>query len=184
MDKEDIYSIIAYLRSLPAIKNDVPESQADFPVSFILHTIPKKGTPETRPDKSNKIEYGRYMTNASGCRECHTREKQGQIIEEFAFSGGREFKMPDGSLLRSSNITPDPETGLGKWTPELFVKRFKVYKDSTFTLPEVAPGEFNSIMPWTMYAGMETEDLEAIFAYLQTVEAMPNQVVKFTPGGE
>jgi hypothetical protein len=181
---EDVYSIIAYLRTgVPAIKNDVPESEADFPVNFILRTIPKKGTPQEIPDKSDKVAYGKYLTNAGGCRECHTREKQGQIIPELQFSGGREFMLPNGSISRSANITPH-ETGLGKWTPEAFVARFKVYSDSSFVLPDVAPGEFNTIMPWTMYSGMEKEDLEAIFAYLQTVTPMENAVNKWTPAAK
>lgn len=180
MDKEDIYDIIAYLRSIPAIKNDVPETTLDFPVNFIVHTIPKEATPQTRPSKDNKVEYGKYLTNASGCRECHTKEDKGQIILDLAFSGGREFKFPDGSVLRSSNLTPDKETGIGSWTPDLFVQKFKIYRDTTYTLPSVSKGEFNTIMPWTMYAGMEKEDLEAIFAYLQTLTPMQNQVSKFS----
>ncbi len=180
MANEDVYSIIAYLRSLPSIKNDVPESVADFPVNFILHTIPEKGTPENVPDKSDIVEYGRYMTNASGCRECHTQDKQGQIIPELAFGGGRQFSFPDGSVVRSSNISPDKETGIGAWTSDDFVKKFKMYQDSAYEVPSVAPGEFNTIMPWTMYAGMETSDLEAIFAYLQTVTPMKNSVTRFS----
>lgn len=183
MDREDIYDIIAYVRSIPAIKNDVPESVADFPVNFIIHTMPQKGTPETRPSKDNQIEYGRYLTNASGCRECHTRAENGQIVEEFAFSGGREFMFPNGDVCRAANITPDKETGIGNWTKELFVQKFKIYRDSTYRLPSVAKGEFNSIMPWTMYAGMETEDLEAIFAYLKTLTPMKNPVERFSPAG-
>lgn len=181
MADEDIYSIIAYVRSLEPMENVVPESEADFPVNFILHTMPKKGTPQAIPSKSDQLAYGAYMTNASGCRECHTKDKQGQIIEELAFAGGREFKMPDGSIVRSANISPDDETGLGKWTADAFVTRFKIYSDSSFVLPDAAPGEFNSIMPWTMYAGMEREDLEAIFAYLKSVTPMKNAVNKFTP---
>jgi hypothetical protein len=184
MDKEDIYSIISYLRTLKPIKNDVPESAADFPVNFILHTIPQKGTPEPRPSKDNIIEYGRYLTNASGCRECHTRADKGQIIEEFAYSGGREFMFPDGSICRSANISPDKETGIGAWTPEIFVTKFKIYQDSTYELSSVAKGDFNTIMPWTMYAGMEKGDLEAIFAYLQTLTPMKNPVTKFTPAAQ
>ena len=180
MDKEDIYDIIAYLRSIPAIKNDVPETTLDFPVNFIVHTIPKDAEPQARPSKSDKIEYGKYLTNASGCRECHTKDKQGQIIPDLAFSGGREFKFPDGSVVRSANLTPDKETGIGAWTPELFVQKFKIYRDTTYTLPAVSKGEFNTIMPWTMYAGMENEDLEAIFAYLQTLTPMQNPVSKFS----
>jgi hypothetical protein len=184
MDKEDIYSIISYLRSIAPIKNDVPDSDADFPVNFILHTIPQKGVAEARPPKENKVEYGKYLTNASGCRECHTRAEKGQIIEEFAFGGGREFMFPDGSICRSANISPDKETGIGAWTPEIFVTKFKIYQDSTFELPAVTSGEFNTIMPWTMYAGMDKEDLEAIFAYLQTLTPMKNPITKFTPAAQ
>lgn len=181
MADEDIYSIIAYVRSLEPMQNAVPDSEADFPVNFILHTIPKKGTPQEVPAKSDQLAYGAYLTNASGCRECHTKDERGQIIEELAFGGGREFKFPDGSVVRSSNISPDSETGLGNWTADVFVTRFKIYADSAYVLPEAGPGEFNTIMPWTMYAGMEREDLEAIFAYLQTVTPMKNAVNKFTP---
>ena len=183
MDREDIYDIIAYVRSIPGIKHEVPESVADFPVNFIIHTIPQKGIPETRPSKDNKIEYGRYLTNASGCRECHTQADKGQIIPELAFSGGREFMFPNGDICRTANITPDKETGIGSWTSELFVQKFKAYTDSTFVLPKTAPGEFNTIMPWTMYAGMEKEDLEAIFAYLQTLTPMNNKVSTFAAAG-
>jgi mono/diheme cytochrome c family protein len=183
MATEDIYSIIAYLRSIPGIKNEVPESAADFPVSFILHTIPKAGVPQEVPDKTNTVEYGKYLVNAGGCRECHTQEKQGQIIPELAFSGGRKFQFPDGSACSSSNITPDKETGIGAWTSEMFVRKFKMFQDSAYVVPSVGPGEFNTIMPWTMYSGMETSDLEAIFAYLQTVEPMTNSVSKFSPAG-
>jgi mono/diheme cytochrome c family protein len=180
MADEDIYSIIAYVRTLTPMTNVVPDSEADFPVNFILHTIPKKGTPLAVPAKSDQLAYGSYLANAGGCRECHTKDKQGQIIPELAFGGGREFKFPDGSVVRSANISPDKETGIGAWTPEVFVAKFKIYADSSYVAPNVAPGEFNTIMPWTMYAHMEQEDLEAIFAYLQTVTPMKNPVNKFT----
>ncbi|HMJ69291.1 MAG TPA: c-type cytochrome [Cyclobacteriaceae bacterium] len=180
MAEEDIYSIIAYVRSISPIENTVPDSEADFPVNFILHTIPTKGTPQPIPPKSDRVAYGAYLANAGGCVECHTKDKQGQIIRELSFAGGREFKLPDGSVVRSANISPDRETGIGTWTTDLFVTRFKIYADSSYVLPDAAPGEFNTIMPWTMYANMEKDDLEAIFSYLQTVTPMKNSVSKFT----
>ncbi|MGB4974012.1 MAG: c-type cytochrome, partial [Cyclobacteriaceae bacterium] len=180
MDKEDIYSIIAYLRSLPPITSEIPESKADFPVNFILNTMPAPANPQPKPSPNDQLAYGAYLTNASGCMECHTQEDKGQIIPELAFSGGREFGFPDGSVVRSSNITPH-ETGLGTWSEKMFVERFRIYADSSFVLPSVAPGEFNTIMPWTMYGQMERRDLAAIYAYLKTVKPMENRVERFTP---
>jgi hypothetical protein len=46
---------------------------------------------------------------------------------------------------------------------------------------QLSPGEFNSIMPWTMFGKMKPNDLKAIFAYLKTVPPIKNEVVKFTP---
>jgi mono/diheme cytochrome c family protein len=181
MDKEDIYSIIAYIRTLKPIVNDVPQSTHDFPMNFIINTIPQKAEPQTRPDTADVLAYGAYMVNASGCRECHTQVDKGQIIPELALSGGREFKFPDGSVVRSSNLTQDQKTGIGNWTESQFIARFKMYADSAYVLPDVKPGEFNTIMPWTMYSRMKQHDLAAIFTYLKTVAPIENTVVKFSP---
>jgi mono/diheme cytochrome c family protein len=182
MDPEDIYSVIAYIRSLEPVQNEIPESVPDFPFNLIVKTIPQRAEPQKRPDQSDWIAYGAYMTNAAGCIECHTDVKGGQIIKEQAFSGGREFAFPDGSILRTMNITPH-KTGIGTWTEEKFVQTFKQYADSSYVVPDVAPGEYNTIMPWVMYAQMEEDDLRAIFAYLQTVKPIENVVERFTPAG-
>jgi mono/diheme cytochrome c family protein len=180
MDPDDIYSIIAYVRTLQPIQNTVEKSKHDFPFNFIVNTIPQKGTPQKRPDKADQLAYGAYLINATACVECHTQVEKGQIIKELSFSGGREFPFPDGSIVRSSNLTPDPETGIGAWTEELFIQKFKIYTDSSYQSETIKAGEFNSWMPWTMYAGMERDDLAAIFAYLKSLPPRKNAVVKFT----
>jgi hypothetical protein len=182
MDKEDIYSIISYIRTLKPIVNEVPPSSNDFPMNFIVNTIPQTADPHIKPDTADILAYGAYMTNAAGCRECHTQVEKGQIIPSLAFSGGREFQFPDGSVVRSSNITQDEKTGIGKWTKEQFIERFKMYVDSSYTAPDVKPGEFNSIMPWTMYGQMTEQDLAAIYTYLKTIAPIENSVNKFTAG--
>lgn len=181
MDPEDIYDIIAYVRSLPSVESQVPDSKADFPVSLILRTIPQNPEMVKKPSPADQVAYGAYLVNASGCIECHTQvTPEGMIIEELAFAGGRDFPFPDGTLCTSSNITQCPDTGIGNWTEEMFLGRFKQYVDSGYVIPKVAPGEFNTIMPWTMYAGMKEEDLKAIYAYLKTIPPITNEVVKFT----
>lgn len=176
MADEDIHAIIAYVRSLPSIESEIPDSKPDFPFSIILKTIPKNMEPMRKPEKTEIIAYGKYMTTFSGCAECHTPANNGQIIPELAFSGGQEFAMP-GGILRTPNLTPH-QTGLANWTEEMFIARFKAYENYEQSVPM---GEFNTLMPWTMYAGMDTTDLKAIFAYLQTVEPIENTVVRFEP---
>lgn len=180
LDREDIYSLIAYLRSLPPVKNEVPASTPDFPMNFIINTIPQKATLQPRPDTTDALAYGAYVTAAAGCVECHTQVDKGQIIKELSFAGGREFPFADGSVVRSANITPHEETGIGKWTREGFIARFKMFADSAYVLPDAPAGEFNTWMPWTMYSGMTEQDLGAIFTYLQSVKPIANKVEKFT----
>lgn len=184
MDPEDVKCIIAYIRTLQPIENKVPAPVSDFPMNFILNTIPKKANPTKRPEMSDTLAYGAYMVNAAGCRECHTQVDKGQIIPELAFQGGREFKFPDGRIVRSANITPDMETGIGNWSQDAFINRFKSYGDSSYVAPTVGANDFNSIMPWTMYGKMKREDLAAIYTYLRALKPVAHTVIKFTPASK
>lgn len=179
MAKEDLYSIIAYIRTLPAIEHDVPEREVAFPMTLIMRTMPKEAQTSVLPEPTNTIEYGKYLTNAAGCRECHTPAEKGQVIPELEYSGGRAFELPGGTLV-SSNLTPH-NTGLGYWTQEQFIARFKAYQDSTYQSPEINfLTQYNSIMPWMMYSTMTERDLGAIYEYLKTLSPIENETTKWT----
>lgn len=180
MDEEDIKSIIAYIRSLDPIENTIPDSKSNFPMNFIINTIPSKGQPTKMPAKTDVVNYGKYVASASACVECHSPVEKGQIIAGKEFSGGREFIFPNGNTLRTPNITNDVETGLGSWSEEQFVKMFRARSDSAALQQKVGPNDYNTIMPWTMYGKMTDEDLKAIYAYLRTIKGVKNEVVKFT----
>ncbi|WP_208458802.1 c-type cytochrome [Kaistella flava (ex Peng et al. 2021)] len=184
MDQEDIKSIIAYIRTLKSIENRVPNSTSDFPMNFIINTIPHQANFTIIPAKTDIINYGKYLTNAAACVECHTKFEKGSLVAGTEFGGGREFPFPNGSIVRSSNISPDKETGLGDWTEKMFLDLFHTRSDSTILNTKLKPGDFNSMMPWTMYGKMNDEDLSAIFAYLKTVKPIKNSVVRFTSGKE
>ena len=177
MDKEDIYDIIAYIRSLRPIENTTPGHIFDFPMNFIINTIPDKAHLSVKPAKSDTIAYGAYLTNAAACIECHTQVERGHIIPDLAFAGGREFIGPNGASI-SANITPDNESGIGKWSAEDFVERFKAYK-SYDSLPTMASNEINTLMPWYMFSGMQESDLVAIYKYLQSLKPIKNKVVHY-----
>lgn len=178
LDKEDIYSIIAYIRTLPTIKNDVPTSKANFPFSIIENTIPQKAIFQTRPATSDTVAYGKYLVTASACVECHTKVEKGKIIAGMEYSGGREFIFSNGTV-RSSNLTPH-EDGLKTWTAEQFVRRFKEYQDTSYRSPVIGEKDFNTIMPWMMLSKMKESDLRSIYAYLQTIQPLAGKAEKFT----
>lgn len=179
LDKEDIYDVIAYIRTLPAIENNIPKSEPDVPMNFIMRLIPEEAKMSTKPSESDPVAWGKYMVLSSGCVECHTPAEKGQIIAGKEFNGGREFMLPSG-VLRSANITPDP-TGIGALTEDMFVLKFKAYVDSSYKVPTVGEKQMNTIMPWMMYGGMKESDLRAIYKYLRTLPPVNNTVTKWTP---
>ena len=64
-----------------------------------------------------------------------------------------------GRLVRSSNFTPDADTGIGTWSEQQFIDKFKAFDGAP--IRSLAPGEQreNTVMPWLGYAGMTREDL-------------------------
>ncbi|MCX6286650.1 MAG: cytochrome C [Bacteroidetes bacterium] len=183
LSTEDAYAIIAYIRTLPSIASQPSASKADFPVNIIMHTFPGPAEPIVIPPKSDTASYGKYLVSIAACKDCHTPFVKNKLDEKMVFAGGREFKMPTGTIL-ASNITPDKETGIGTWTKQRFVARFKAFNLSTFSPPVLENADMVTVMPWTMYAGLDTTDLEAIFAYLKTQATVKHQMTLWTPSSK
>ena len=194
MSQEDLYSVIAYLRTLKEAPNDVPEHELIFPVSVIVHTIPQEAPPFPAPvDPKNTVEYGRYLVRQGSCSNCHSpvdahhNELKGQYL-----SGGQEFPLLNidgdmsalpGAAVRTANLTPDNETGTGKWSKAEFIARFADWrgKSGQAKVQKLKNGEFQSPMPWLYYSGMTDADLGAIYDFLRTVKPVRHEVKKFTP---
>lgn len=178
MDKEDIYAIIAYVRTLPPIENKVPDHEVKFPMNIIMRTIPGPPNHQPLPERSNSVAYGKYLVTFASCNECHTQMDKGVPIPGKEFAGGVEYNI--GTWINTTaNITPDNETGIGKWTKEDFIKRFKSCATPEYQNTVWKEGEFNTIMPWTFLASMTEEDLGAMYDYLRTIPPVKNKVEKF-----
>lgn len=180
MDREDVYDIIAYLRTLKPAGKNYPAHQLNFPLNFIVNTMPAKATLGKRPAESDTLAYGKYLVQAAACIDCHTQDDKGKMLPGMEYAGGKVFALPGGNLS-SANITPDKDTGIGNWTKELFVSRFRQYADGTAQPYKVKPTDYQTIMPWWKYGGLKPTDLEAMYAYLQTLKPVSNPVVKFSP---
>lgn len=180
MDENDIKAIIAYLRTLPPIKNSIPKHEFNFPVNLIFRTIPSDPDFKQFPDSSDILAVGEYYS--VGCKACHSPMEKGEFIPGRSFSGGVEFPAPKGGIVKTSNITPDMETGIGQWSKEQFIHKFRSSASPEVTGIKVKDGEFNTVMPWTFYGEVCTdEDLGAVYEYLMSQKPVKNYVEKFTP---
>lgn len=145
-----------------------------------------------------RVERGAYLVRVMGCNDCHTPFKPGPRGPEpdmsRALSGHpSDLVMPPPPALPpgpwvwvgsatntafagpwgvsfTANLTPDPETGLGKWTEEMFVTALRTGRHQGKGRPILPP------MPWPFYRSLSDEDLRAVFAYLQSLPPMRNRV--------
>ena len=128
----------------------------------------------------HQLAYGKYLVTVASCADCHTPLERGQPVPGKEFAGGRLFAFA-GSPLRvyTANITPDNDTGIGVWTEERFVQKFRSYKPYAESgPPEVGPESF-TLMPWLAFCKLTDEDLSAMYAYLRTVRPVSNAVEKW-----
>jgi mono/diheme cytochrome c family protein len=177
MAKEDLYAIIAYLRTLPSSDSTVPARKLAIPMSA-LPPLPEFAVEKNvKPDPSDKVKYGEYLVIMASCGFCHTpQNKDGSPDFSKGFAGGFVFKTPMFQVT-VANITPDSTTGIGSWTEDAFVAKFRT--NSSDEMVNKNPGKQQSVMPWAMYGKMKEEDLKAIYAYLRTVPPVKNKVEKW-----
>jgi mono/diheme cytochrome c family protein len=180
MAREDIEAIVAYIRTLEPVESTPPERELPFPLPLVVRTLPEPPQYRPIPPKSDRVAYGEYLVNAAVCADCHTpTDDRGQPIPGKDFAGGQEFRLPNGAVIRPSNITPDADTGIGTWSEQMFVDRFKAWQDIEPRELDGAEQRENTLMPWKYYAGMTEEDLRAIYAYLRTLKPVINRVQPF-----
>ena len=157
----------------------------------VLTAVPAAHADEAR------LARGKYLVTTSGCNDCHTPWKMGANGPEPDMTrmlSGHPEKMalppaprPQGpwvvaaaatntawsgpwGVSYTANLTPDKETGLGKWTLRNFVETIRTGRHMGRGREILPP------MPIPMYKHFNDQDLEAIFAYLQSIPAIRNKV--------
>ncbi len=153
----DVNAIVAYLRQVPAVRNEVPRSVFNIPLP------PSYGPPVANvpdPSREDKVAYGAYLAGPVGhCIECHTPHgEQGPDFANRLGAGGFQFPGPWGVSV-APNITP---TGIaGRSDEELKAMiRTGIRPDGSQMMPP---------MPYAHYAHISDDDIDAIVAYLRTL---------------
>jgi hypothetical protein len=176
MSDEDVYSLVAYLNTLPPVKNPLPKTKLNFPVSVLIKSAPRPAGSVRHPNRSDEDAYGKYLLNVAGCVECHTPANNGSLDKTKLYAGGQTFTFPGPMVVVSANITPDKNTGIGEWTEQNFVDRFADYREyAEKGAPRVGPESF-TVMPWLAFSQLEEQDLRFIYRQLRKQEPVYHAV--------
>lgn len=181
MSKEDIYSIVAYLRTLKPITNKVPERKLNDFASIERNQFQFSAIEDHKtPASDNKLQTGEYLSAIGACRACHTPRLENERFDTTGyFSGGDHMGKKFGFTVASSNISPDKATGIGNWNESTFLEKFHYFRDTSAF--KTNPGRFNTLMPWEMLAQIKDDDLKSIYAYLQSLKPIEHSVEKWQP---
>jgi mono/diheme cytochrome c family protein len=154
----------------------------------------------TDGEQAARIKRGAYLVTIGGCNDCHTPWKMGPNGPEpdasrllsghpESYSITAPAKPPGGEWQNAAvmgatntafsgpwgvsftaNLTPEPNTGIGIWTEEMFIKTLRTGRHWGVSRPILPP------MPWFNYGKMTDEDLKAVFAYLRSIPPVVNHV--------
>lgn len=175
MSRADSDALFAYLRTVPAVKNDPKRDQLPFPfnIRFLMvfwnWLFFDKGEFQTSPDKSAQWNRGAYLVNGPAhCGACHTpRNFMGGPKKDKFLQGGTfaDWFAPD--------LSGNPRTGLGGWTAD----ELKTFLSTGRNAHALAAGEMGEVAAFST-SRMEAADIEAIVTYLKAQPASPDA----TPG--
>lgn len=158
---DDLLSVVAYLRTVPAVENDPGTSEYNIPLP------PAWGPPVASVaavPEGVTVEYGAYLSNALGhCTVCHTKMEGGIAqFDTLLGAGGNEFHGPWGTVV-SANITP---YGLADYTDAQIA--------TMITDGEMPDGsKLTGPMAFPFYAKMKADDVQAIVTYLRSMPSIP-----------
>lgn len=175
MSDSDVMALVAYMNTLPALRNPLPRTRLNFPVNYLIAGAPAPSRNIAAVDFKNKLEWGRYLTAMAGCDGCHSPREKGDHVPGKEFAGGEPFQVGTMKAV-SANITPDPDTGIGKMSEAEFVERFHQYRKYAAGGPPTVKPESFTVMPWMAFARMSPEELGAIYTFLRTVKPVNNSV--------
>lgn len=155
-----------------------------FFISDFVSVLPGFAVAQTQQELVKRGEY--ILTAVSGCG-CHTRERaDGSKDENWYLAGAPSKPPPKGppantgwtnprwKKLYAKNISPDSETGIGKWSEADFIVAMRSGNTPDRRM-------LDPFMPWHAFQGITEVDLKAMWAYLRTIKPIKNQVPESIP---
>lgn len=174
----DVAALLGYMRSRPPAfapgGETQPKTRLTLTGAFILTYVAKVHVDPALPSsvvavppKDRTVAYGRYMTEVFDCAGCHTEGfGADKMNSDGAFAGGFELVDPNGVKIWTKNITPDEDTGIGRWSVDDFERAVTA---------GVGPHGYVVRRPMPRFSRLDRTDVEAIYAFLRTVPKVHRQ---------
>jgi mono/diheme cytochrome c family protein len=123
-----------------------------------------------------QVTRGRYLVTITGCSDCHTPGALLGSPDMKRYLGGSDvgFAIPGAGVFVGQNLTPDKETGLGKWTDGQIIAAFRTGKT-----PEGR--KLSPVMPYPALSHLSDADAQAIVAFLKSLPAVSHETKNFGP---
>jgi mono/diheme cytochrome c family protein len=181
LSDEDLSSIIAFLRSddplvAPSATPPVGTTKPTFLAKALAHgafgPLPYPKEPIMTPPRTDRVAYGKYLTFALDCWTCHSADFKSMNVMEPEKSpgylgGGNTLTDAEKKPILSANLTPDDETGIGRWSEADFVRA---------VTKGLRPDGRVLHYPMLAKTELEEDEVTAIYAYLRTVPKIRNAV--------
>jgi mono/diheme cytochrome c family protein len=171
MSDRDALAVARYLKAQAPVHNEIDSDHSfiyTLARTFILRV--KSGSHQQSPARGATPRYGQYLANhVALCADCHTPRGglQARPQKDRLFAG--DASPPEGFPANPANLTPDDETGIGKWSEADFLNTIHTGKD-----PE--GHELHRFMPYEQFQRMTDDDLRAIYHYLRAIPPIRNKV--------
>lgn len=172
LSDEDLACLVVFIRSLPAVRNQLPPSKIPFVLGRLFQAVPQPVTePVPEPDASIPAKRGAYLADLGTCSDCRTpRDAKFQPITGMEMAGGTPMAMAE--MVAASNLTPDA-SGIVYYDKARFIE--------TIHTGYIGARMLNSVMPWWAIRNMTDDDLKAVFAYLRTLKPVHHNVDNTEP---
>ena len=144
-------------------------------VSFSLGTLPARGDGGVPGPQGSQVERGRYLANGiTRCFWCHSPLDDGNPASPRPESLGSGDVLDDKKPVNAPNLTPDPETGIGRWSDAEIVRAIRegIGRDGR---------RLRSDHPATYYSVMTDGDAAAIAAYLRSLRSIRRALPRSAP---
>lgn len=174
LSDEDVASIVVYLRSVPPVRNDLPQTSIPFGRRIRYAGMPEPIiAPVPTPNLSTPQKRGEYLATLADCAGCHTSwDHPDAPVFAKLFAGGNAIDGPAGVQIVSPNLTSDP-SGISYYDDNLFIQVMRT--------GHVKARSLHAIMPWFWYGKMTDDDLRDIFAYLRAQTPVQHRVDNTEP---